>query len=57
MGHKIADLTGRIEFKNVTFAYPNRQEVKVLENFSLDIKPGQVIAIVGQSGSGKLTLK
>ncbi|MFN0010967.1 MAG: ABC transporter ATP-binding protein [Phycisphaerales bacterium] len=45
----------RIEFANVSFAYPNRQQL-VLENISLDVKPGQTIALVGQSGAGKTTL-
>ena len=32
---------GRIEFRNVTFAYPSRPDINVLENFSLVIEPGQ----------------
>lgn len=42
-----------IEFKNVNFAY---KEKKVLQNLSFSIKPGQVIAFVGSSGSGKTTI-
>jgi ATP-binding cassette subfamily B (MDR/TAP) protein 1 len=47
---------GRIEFPDVTFAYPYRPEVNVLKNFSLVIEPGQHFALVGPSGCGKSTL-
>ncbi|CAK9040570.1 Mitochondrial potassium channel ATP-binding subunit (ATP-binding cassette sub-family B member 8 [Durusdinium trenchii] len=47
---------GRVSFSNVRFAYPSRPDVEVFESFNLDIKPGQVIALVGASGSGKSTL-
>lgn len=47
---------GEIVFDNVTFAYPSRPHIKVLENFSLHIKPGQTVALVGKSGSGKSTV-
>jgi ABC-type multidrug transport system fused ATPase/permease subunit len=46
----------RIEFKDVTFAYPSRKDAVVLRHFSLLIEPGQCVGIVGQSGSGKSTL-
>lgn len=42
-----------VEFKNVTFAYPTKPDVKVLKNFNLKIKKGESIALVGSSGSGK----
>lgn len=45
-----------IEFRNVTFAYPSRPEITVLQNFDLSIKPGECVGVVGQSGSGKSTL-
>ena len=47
---------GQIEFRNCTFAYPSRPDAVVLRNFSLVIEPGQTVAIVGQSGSGKSTV-
>lgn len=47
-------LRGGIRFENVSFAY-NPQE-PVLEEFSLEIQPGQVVALVGETGSGKSTI-
>ncbi|KAL0354443.1 UNVERIFIED_CONTAM: ABC transporter B family member 1 [Sesamum radiatum] len=45
-----------LEFKHVTFAYPSRPSVTVLNNFSLKIKGGTMVALVGGSGSGKSTV-
>lgn len=50
------NVQGKIEFKNVSFKYPNRNEIEILKNISFKIEPGQVIAIVGLSGSGKSTI-
>jgi len=44
-----------IEFRNVSFSYPDSKQ-KVLDNFSLTIKSGQKIALVGENGAGKTTL-
>uniref|UniRef100_A0A8C5SKT1 Mitochondrial potassium channel ATP-binding subunit n=1 Tax=Laticauda laticaudata TaxID=8630 RepID=A0A8C5SKT1_LATLA len=49
-------LTGRLEFRDVTFSYPTRPGYKVLENFNLSIPANKMVAIVGQSGSGKSTV-
>ncbi|KAK2058571.1 P-loop containing nucleoside triphosphate hydrolase protein [Colletotrichum caudatum] len=48
--------TDDIVFKDVTFAYPSRPHVKVLDNLSLTIEAGKNTAIVGPSGSGKSTV-
>lgn len=48
--------TGEIKFENVTFYYPSRPNQVVLENFNLTLRPGQTVALVGQSGSGKSTI-
>ncbi|XP_072520973.1 ABC-type oligopeptide transporter ABCB9 [Salminus brasiliensis] len=44
---------GLVEFKNVTFAYPTRPEAHILKNVSFSVRPGEVTALVGPSGSGK----
>ncbi|RNA06435.1 ATP-binding cassette sub-family B member 9 isoform X1 [Brachionus plicatilis] len=48
-----ARLEGAIEFKNVSFTYPNRPDALVLKDISFKVKPGEIIALVGPSGSGK----
>ncbi len=47
-------LSGRVSFRNVSFAY--RQGQKVLSDFSLEVEPGESIALVGETGSGKSTI-
>ncbi len=47
---------GEIEFKNVSFAYPTRPDEPVLDEVSFAICPGERVAIVGASGTGKSTL-
>ena len=54
-GLKLPAVDGAIEFRDVTFAYPTRQETNVLDGFSLNIKPGSTVALVGVSGCGKST--
>ena len=49
------ELRGDIEFKDVTFRYPDGEE-NVLEHFNLKVPRGQNIAIVGETGAGKSTL-
>ncbi|MTI48689.1 MAG: ABC transporter ATP-binding protein [Firmicutes bacterium] len=48
------DITGNIIFENVTFEYKDGE--KVLENFNLNVKAGETIALVGETGSGKSTI-
>ncbi|KAJ3348517.1 Multidrug resistance protein 1 [Entophlyctis luteolus] len=52
-GEKPATLKGQIEFKGVAFAYPTRPDTQIFENFSFIVEPGQTVAFVGPSGSGK----
>ena len=47
---------GKIEFKNVSFSYPSRPDAPVLDSFSMTINPGEMVALVGLSGSGKSTI-
>ena len=50
----LGDVVGSMSFKNVSFSYEKDKEV--LHNISFDVEPGQVIALVGSSGSGKSTI-
>jgi len=49
-------MRGAITFDHVSFAYPSRPDVQVLNQLSLDVAPGEKIALVGASGSGKSTI-
>ena len=50
------NIRGKIELRNVYFAYPTRPETVILKDVSLTIMPGQQAALVGYSGSGKSTV-
>ncbi|XP_029981394.1 bile salt export pump [Sphaeramia orbicularis] len=54
-GYKLDRVKGDIEFRDVTFHYPSRPEVKILNNINVQIKAGETTAFVGPSGSGKST--
>uniref|UniRef100_A0A671LL31 ATP-binding cassette sub-family B member 5 n=1 Tax=Sinocyclocheilus anshuiensis TaxID=1608454 RepID=A0A671LL31_9TELE len=54
-GYKLDVVKGNIEFKNIHFTYPSRQDVKVLNGMNLKVISGQTIALVGSSGCGKST--
>jgi ABC-type multidrug transport system fused ATPase/permease subunit len=51
-----AEAHGRLQLRNVTFAYPGRADVPALEAFNLDVAAGELVAVVGPSGAGKSTL-
>ncbi|XP_059657854.1 ABC transporter B family member 26, chloroplastic isoform X2 [Cornus florida] len=55
-GLKLPRLLGHIEFVNVSFYYPSRAMVPVLQHVNISVCPNEVVAIVGLSGSGKSTL-
>lgn len=50
------NIKGKLELKNVSFAYPDSKDVNVLENLNLVINPGETIGILGSTGSGKSSL-
>ena len=47
---------GNVSFRDVSFCYPTRGDVPVLQNFNLDIAANSTVALVGQSGGGKTTV-
>jgi len=51
---KLKNIQGAIEFSNVSFGYQDHQ--KVLSDISFKVKPGEIVALVGESGVGKTTL-
>jgi ABC transporter fused permease/ATP-binding protein len=55
-GLTMASLKGHVEFSKVNFSYPTRPDVIVLKDLSFEIKPGQIVALVGMSGCGKSTV-
>ncbi|KAJ1957947.1 hypothetical protein GGI12_004874, partial [Dipsacomyces acuminosporus] len=54
-GKKVEKLQGKISFTNVHFNYPSRPNIPILKGFNLEIRPGQKVALVGESGCGKST--
>ena len=55
-GEELVDFKGKVAFKEVSFAYPQRDEIQVLKGISFECEPGQTIALVGSSGAGKSTI-
>lgn len=53
---KRPQIEGHISAKGLRFAYPEREDVTVMDGLDLEIKPGQTVALVGPSGCGKSTM-
>jgi ATP-binding cassette subfamily B protein len=47
---------GTVEFSNVSFRYPSRPDAPALDDFTLAVRPGESVALVGPSGAGKTTV-
>jgi ABC-type multidrug transport system fused ATPase/permease subunit len=56
LGKEKPVITGKVEFKNVRFYYPQRPDVEVLKSINLTAEPNKTIALVGSSGAGKSTI-
>ena len=54
--NKETAVKGKVEFKNVSFAYPGMDNENVIKNFNLVINPGETIGILGATGCGKSSL-
>ena len=55
-GFACPPIAGAISFNDVSFSYPERPDIPILKNLSVNIKQGESVAIVGSSGSGKSTM-
>ncbi len=54
--HPMPPVEGGVTFETVSFAYSDAPDIKVLENVSFSIRPGETIALVGPTGAGKTTI-
>ena len=54
--HTITALTGELQLNGLTFAYPGHEETPVLKDITFTIKPGETLAIIGRTGTGKTTI-
>ena len=52
----IGSIEGHIEFENVSFSYNKKQE-PVLKDININLEPGRTLAIIGETGSGKTSLR
>ncbi|XFF77201.1 hypothetical protein AB1E18_003420 [Capra hircus] len=55
-GHKLDNIKGNLEFKDVHFSYPARPDVQILKGLNLRVESGRTVALVGNSGCGKSTV-
>lgn len=56
MGRRLSSGHGKVEFKNVSFAYPSRPTLPILNSLNLVVPSQRTLALVGASGAGKSTV-
>lgn len=56
VGRRPQNVIGQLTFENVSFRYPSRPEMKIIDNLNLTIEAGTTVALVGASGCGKSTM-
>lgn len=56
IGTSMSPIHGEIQFRNVSFAYPQRKDMTILKDVSFEVKKNKTLALVGPSGSGKSTI-
>ena len=54
--NRLENIQGNVEFSHVKFAYPSAPDKEIIHDFSIKVKSGQKVAIVGPTGAGKTTL-
>lgn len=55
-GVELVDFKGKVSFEDVSFSYPQRNEIQVLNQINFSCQPGETTALVGSSGAGKTTI-
>jgi ABC-type multidrug transport system fused ATPase/permease subunit len=55
-GRRLSSIEGHMQFESVSFTYPSRPGNRVLKEISFELRPGRVVALVGQSGGGKTSI-
>ncbi len=55
-GQQKPEITGKIAFQNIRFAYPQRKDIEVLKSINIETNKNETIALVGSSGAGKSTI-
>ena len=55
-GQELQSVRGQVELKKVEFAYPERPTITVFKSFDLMVEEGKIVALCGQSGSGKSSI-
>ena len=52
-GDRAGSIKGHVSLQHIQFAYPQRKDIEVLKDLSIEARPGNTLALVGPSGCGK----